>query len=231
MKKRTLTIAISLLACVALLGVGFASWIITADFGTETEGNVTVDTVRDDSITFSNVRFEESKDTIKFAPVASGEGAWLVTEGSVLEQLEVVIMFDVSNEQYALLNETNGIKVTVAEVLGTNTLTYADAQTAGYVGALPYSTEAAFTKSSATGSAGLSSGQYYITTSETTTTITLKISFTWGSTFGGQNPTDYYNSKTVSSELINDANTKLAELYKLSGLKFKVTIAPARKTA
>ena len=53
MKRKTLTLTLSILACLALIGVGFASWIISADAIKEAEGNIIVDTVTDKSYVIS----------------------------------------------------------------------------------------------------------------------------------------------------------------------------------
>lgn len=49
MKRKTLTLTLSILACLALIGVGFASWIISADAAKKAEGSFIVDTVNDKS--------------------------------------------------------------------------------------------------------------------------------------------------------------------------------------
>ena len=53
MKRKTLTLTLSILACLALIGVGFASWIISADATKNEKGNIIVDTVKDKSYVIS----------------------------------------------------------------------------------------------------------------------------------------------------------------------------------
>lgn len=50
MKRKTLTLTLSILACLALIGVGFASWIISADTSTNAKGSFIVDTVTDNRL-------------------------------------------------------------------------------------------------------------------------------------------------------------------------------------
>ena len=50
MKRKTLTLTLSILACLALIGVGFASWIISADTSTTAQGSFIVDTVTDNRL-------------------------------------------------------------------------------------------------------------------------------------------------------------------------------------
>ena len=40
MKRKTLTLTLSILACLALIGVGFASWIISADTSATAQGSL-----------------------------------------------------------------------------------------------------------------------------------------------------------------------------------------------
>lgn len=40
MKRKTLTLTLSILACLALIGVGFASWIISAGKTETVTGNI-----------------------------------------------------------------------------------------------------------------------------------------------------------------------------------------------
>lgn len=50
MKRKTLTLTLSILACLALIGVGFASWIISAGATKNAEGSFIVDTVTDNRL-------------------------------------------------------------------------------------------------------------------------------------------------------------------------------------
>lgn len=50
MKRKTLTLTLSILACLALIGVGFASWVISADTSTNATGSFIVDTVTDNRL-------------------------------------------------------------------------------------------------------------------------------------------------------------------------------------
>ena len=47
MKRKTMTLVLCLLAALALVSVGFASWVISADANKTVSGNIKVDTVED----------------------------------------------------------------------------------------------------------------------------------------------------------------------------------------
>ena len=53
MKRKTLTLTLSILACLALIGVGFASWVISAGKTETVTGNIVVDDVSDKRISLT----------------------------------------------------------------------------------------------------------------------------------------------------------------------------------
>lgn len=82
MKRKTLTLTLSILACLALIGVGFASWIISADTSANAEGNIIVDTVTDKSYVISAASWKDGNSKISFgAPKEMNvTGAWLTND-------------------------------------------------------------------------------------------------------------------------------------------------------
>lgn len=84
MKRKTLTLTLSILACLALIGVGFASWIISANTSTNAEGNIIVDTVTDKSYVISAASWKDGNSKISFgAPKEmSVTGAWLTNDST-----------------------------------------------------------------------------------------------------------------------------------------------------
>lgn len=61
-----------------------------------------------------------------------------------------------------------------------------------------------------------------------TATATIKITFGWGTAFGGENPENpynYYNKQDYTYERAQEANKNLTELYNsLNGVNYKVTV-------
>lgn len=84
MKRKTLTLTLSILACLALIGVGFASWIISANTSTNAEGNIIVDTVKDKSYVISAASWKDGNSKISFgAPKEMNvTGAWLTNDST-----------------------------------------------------------------------------------------------------------------------------------------------------
>ncbi len=85
MKRKTLTLTLSILACLALIGVGFASWIISADTSAEpAKGNIIVDTVTDKSYVISAASWKGGNSKISFgAPKEMNlTGVWLTNDST-----------------------------------------------------------------------------------------------------------------------------------------------------
>lgn len=84
MKRKTLTLTLSILACLALIGVGFASWIISANTSTNAKGNIIVDTVTDNSYVISAASWKDGNSKISFgAPKEMNvTGAWLTNNST-----------------------------------------------------------------------------------------------------------------------------------------------------
>ena len=233
MKKRTITIAISLLACIALLGVGFASWIITNDAGDEANGNVQVDTVTNDSIELLNA----SATDVVFGP-KSGQTGWLSTAGTTTEQLTTTVTVKVSKADY-YVNGTDGdtklkgLKVKLA-VVDNATGGFSKALAAKYVAETPYASEAMFILN-----AELAEGKFTAAVDSENVTLTFQITFAWGTKFNGTNPSAFYNTKTATDTSGEDSLTWAQHAEKhlgqlntyLTGVKFKVTVTPSRTAA
>lgn len=86
MKRKTLTLTLSILACLALIGVGFASWIISADATKEAEGNIIVDTVTDKSYVISAASWKDGNSKISFGAPKKADmtltDAWLTNDST-----------------------------------------------------------------------------------------------------------------------------------------------------
>ena len=81
MKRKTLTLTLSILACLALIGVGFAAWIISAEVSADpAEGSFIVDTVTDKSYKVEGA-WLNSQSEITFGAPATMEGnPWLTND-------------------------------------------------------------------------------------------------------------------------------------------------------
>lgn len=228
MKRKTLTLALCLLATFALASIGFASWIIANPElivdGT-TKGSFVVYDTTDNSV---SVKVEFTKDSEdneinqiifgKSADYVAGEDHWLTPGEEILvENLSVTINFTVTN----LAQAENGLEYMVL-------VTEADYQKLVAAKTANLITFSADLFAEVTDAEGTVLG-YGVKKEFTNATDTYTLTFEWGSAFGGENPVDYYNAGSYTE----DAKKNLDELAKLNGIKFNLTIQeiPAEESA
>ena len=221
MKRKTLTLTLSILACLALIGVGFASWIISADAIKEAEGNIIVDTVTDKSYVISEASWKDGNSKISFgAPKEMKEpNAWLTNNSAgEAENLTVTYQLTVT---YADTTPATGLvdSKKIAVTFGApNDPNYKKAISDELIIA-PENTTIKET----------SAGVYEIT-----------VTYKWGKHFAnsataeGVNPYTYYNGNgrkatdkigETSTTYMQDAKTSLETLQAIgANVKFTLTI-------
>lgn len=213
MKRKTLTLTLSILACLALIGVGFASWIISADATKKAEGSFIVDTVTDNrlvatgrwiTINGEEVTSDDNSAKVSFGAPAKMDNtkAWLTNDGKgTVAKLTVV---------YELTVKTKGGEFVsnLADNAITGTVSCANETYDPKYVALPTLTVT-----------NKGNGIYY-----------LQLDFNWGTDFGGKNPYDYYNAKTYTDELAQEAFDKLTAIEALNNITFIFDIQVANKT-
>lgn len=202
MKRKTLTLTLSILACLALIGVGFASWIISANTSTKAEGSFIVDTVADKTYVVSGEWLENESSIIFGAPdTMNAENPWLTnnSEGKT-ENLTVTYQLTVT---YGDGTKATGIanKITALVTAPEN---------ANYTAAVNGKLIIAPTNATVV-EAPEGNGKYNIT-----------VTYQWGEHFGNVNPYTYYNAKPATDKLsgtettyMQDAKTSLETLSKI----------------
>lgn len=229
-KGKTVGIISASLAAVALVGVGFSTWIISTT-NTQTTGDITVSVAdtKDISIAISDatvadgtVKFDANKDS-KVA------GSLLTCGDSDTEDMSFTITYKVTIGNDA---KTWQIKAGIADTDGkfntaVSTRKYiALPSTLGLIGDADTSA-VCLDQSSSTGSNGLS-----FTKADNVYTVTQTFTFTWGEAFAKKNPvavtkadTIYTQSNTSATATLDTltANTKAMKSLGLS--TFKVTLS------
>lgn len=211
MRKKGLAGILSLLICIAIVGVGFASWVISGNATTPVEGSVVVDTITDNrvSLTIS----ESSDKTVKFAGKSASslsyEKVWLNTDSTEVEDLVITLNYSVAFKNVD--NETSKSSITVN----------AEYDYSAIQGAID--------------------AKYIAVKSEVKTnpdengTGTITITFAWGEFFDKDgkedtdltdnlNPFDFYNKQKYSDELGTTAYNTLKALSNYNAKKIKITI-------
>lgn len=200
MKRKTLTLTLSILACLALIGVGFASWVISAGKSTTATGNIVVDDVSDKRISLS-CKWVDEKSSIIYGwdenyTVKTTDWLKNNTEGKKAD-LDLTLKITVKDGNENLYDpESISATITADEA-------YTTALGEGVVGALPTLTAVR----------------------ESTGVYKIVIVFTWGEHFGGNNPLAFYNDVTKSAETHGeDAKKYLGYVEALKDCTFTVTI-------
>lgn len=218
MNRRTLTIVVGILLTLSLIGVGFASWVITAGETENYSGAIQVQEVTDERVYIDGVKFFKDGAEIDVAnanfvfgaPVTPAEGAtnqWLVNGE------KEVLTFKV---QFTVKKKVDNSVVTDASVSAVFGL---DEDTSFAVADETDKTYAAIAKANPT------------ITHKGEGVYEFEISLTWGNYWGaGVNPFDYYNSKVLTDTLAQEANTKLGAMYAAlqnAGYVLTITANPA----
>ena len=183
MKRRTLTIVVGLLLCLSLIGVGFASWVISAGDTDQATGNIQVEDVTDRRLTISSV--SKSASDFVFGKGTKGTNSWLDASAVAAEVLESTISFNLAyKDGTAIVISGTGQNVTLSVAFDDDTKTLLEgAVTAGYIKAVP------------TLKVNGSAGSYSVT-----------VTFEWGALFNNQNPFTWYNNNSVDGKYSYDAN-------------------------
>ena len=186
MKKKSLAGILSLLICIALIGVGFASWVITAGDTETATGNVKVETIEDQRVFLENIDLD-NENIVFGTPEGAANDGWLKNSSIGTEVLTTTLTGTIKTKDKNALT-----RFTI--VLETNKASAFDEE---LIGAFP--TVSAPAIDSLSWSAADSNG-YYTANFEVTAT------FTWGSKWEEyKNPYTFYNAHVVNDLIAGDA--------------------------
>lgn len=218
MKRKTLTLTLSILACLALIGVGFASWIISANTSTTAQGSFIVDTVTDNRLEATGRWITITKDSGENEVVTSDDNsakvsfgapatmdktdAWLTNDKKgTTEKLTVVYELTVKTKGKEFVSNLSGDEIT------------------GTVSCSDETYNPKYVALSRLTVTNKGNGIYY-----------LQLDFDWGTDFGGKNPYVYYNGKDYSDALAEEAFNKLDAIKALNNITFTFNISVKNKT-
>lgn len=247
MKSRTKIIAVATAACagVAMVSVGFASWVIAANQAVEVTGNVEVQGVNNNSVFITAVDSSAAttnSQSIKYGAVSythekAGDitwDQWLTNSNDGLTE-SLTLNYDVTVMGLA---HASSISVTIevveknADVTGAldkYNAAVADKYIAG-VGAVTIKVgtgTALALDNAATNSA--TKATYTLPTDQLleNTSATVNFTFSWGEAFKSGdsvlNPIEYYNAMEPTSENVKAAEAALNAIYAINGVSYKIT--------
>lgn len=212
MKKKTLLIgSLALLATTGVIGAAFATWYVSTDGGDSATGNLTADSVAETPLT---VNLTWVTDATGDTPLGSdpniifgrpetmnASNPWLTNDSSLIDNLTAYLKVEVANSD-KIGTLTASFTATEAD---SEHPYWSDAVTAGYVVAPDLS---GFDK----------------TDLDSTGVAVLEVTFSWGSTFGGDNPYDYYNALSAGA-YSTAAVTALQAVENAASATFTVTVS------
>lgn len=201
MKNKTLTLAISIFACLALIGVGFAAWVLTPTVSDTAEGNIKVDTVVDNSLTVEDLKLSNNNFVIAES-VTTGKWLSIIEDDSYVEpNLSVTLSFKIkktTTDEY--LTSTDFINITADFDNVTIALI------SSVKGTFNSETEVNLIKYSKT------------ETTYNNVTNKFEVTFTiaWNGSWAENGPAEYYNAQSETPELRDEAKKNLSALNNLN---------------
>lgn len=251
MKRKLVTTVISLLLCLGVVGSGFAAWVISRTTEDTAEGNFTVETVQDAALNFDaaitngDIHFgkpsAEAISSYQWAESAA-QVKWFNDDGATVEDLTATVTLTLTDVDkwldgytYTLALAMAGYSATEGQ-LETAKTNYTTATTDNaYITAPTYTIDDGiadsnvFTYDASTGVITVSKPTDNTTTSYT---LTITVTFGWGTKFGSKNPYFYYNDHNFNDK-VGETNvsygeaasadaSRLAEL--LNGMGYQLTV-------
>lgn len=206
MKRKTLTLTLCLLACFAVISVGFAAWIITNDATKEVTGNIQVNEVTDSRLSIEMVSGEGS--TITFGkPAGYVDEGWLINDDETEEVLTATIVFKVKKgKEYVAFGAQGTEKIAVSATFTSNITTEEN--------------KGAENKTLIT----LPAEVLTVVAGDAADTYKIVLTFGYGAAFGNVNPYDFYKGEDVNT-VGDKALADLQNLYKLNAKTYTVTIS------
>lgn len=186
-KRKIILFGVLVFMSIALVSTGFAAWVMSTNASNDDiTGNVAVGTVKDASLTISDVIIKSDAKSFKFEPQDSDNSGRVRFDSSATEaeSLKITIEGKISPIEYlGKLNYELVIPESVKK-----------AADAGYI-VLPDCA------SIAQGTAGV---EYTFTPGTGELTFTFDIEFKWGSVFGNMNPGRYYDEDATGLLVADD---------------------------
>lgn len=221
MKSKTKIVALvmSMLICISMIGVGFAAWVIVSQLDATASGKVNAEAVTEGYVVMS----AEANGSIFFgAPSSqeSGNNVWLKDDNGTEQSLTATLTLKVKGNVGSIT--VDFATKLAGEATNSQSANFDQAVSDGYI------TGPSYGEISVDGTENLvvtisgrklqfnynSEGAKDSFNFEKETTITIKVSFGWGSKFGNKNPFEYYNDGTKTATSHGDeALAALKALY------------------
>lgn len=247
MNKKPTILAVAALGSLALIGTGFAGWVIVANATSTASGNITAYQVTDNRLTATGKWAGDSATTdsgsIVFGKPSGASdtpSTWFKSNDVDEQKLSDTYTLSIESK-----NKDDNAQVKVSAKLAitenksdpTTQTPYADAVHNNWIKA-PTLTLTGSTTNPATNLFESETSSITLSLSDGTATAEFAFTFAWGSHFEGQNPFTYYNSKKAKDPIGStgktygeDAATVMGALGKINDTQFSIAFTIERANA
>lgn len=237
MKKKAMIMAAASLGSMALIGTGFAGWVISASTTTHADGVMVAYDVKDQRFVVADRKWTSGK-----AGTPAGTKANIVFGKSTTEVNNQWLHYDTADMETQSLSDTYVFEVSSKDTTDTGSFKVA-LSSGSPEGFVVTDTNNAW-KNATTGDKTAvnptpaivflkndeaTDGKY--TFVEGKATVKMQITFSWGTAFGGQNPFDYYKGQEATEENVTNAVNSLNLVKALNDVAFTVNLVIDRVAA
>lgn len=252
-KRKVILFGVLIFISIALISTGFAAWVMSTNSKKDVDsGNISVGTVTDSSLTFNGVAI--SNQDIYFEPAAddysgrvrlgSGEGVHAeslkttvtgnVTPKAYLGQLKVYLVVTqafhdalTGSSNYITLETADGVKMSPEDL--EKLLVVGTMNSEGKIGYTSTDLDGKGLLLYTSGSDSVfSNANYSVNTSDPDkVSFTINVNFGWGSTFGGVNPSKYYDEVVAGKAISDNMVKKTLEDFRAEIYGYKTELAEA----
>ena len=233
MKRKLISTAVSLLLCLGVVGSGFAAWVISRTTEGTTNGNFTIETVKETKVDFKSVEVADgSSSTIVFgAPTTTAQAEWQTQNpnqaiwfdyetSTPTENLSVQVDIVIQNVDEWLSGYDYALTFAVTGKDDADVTAYDAAISGGYLSA-PTFTLAANQGTISNNAITLDASKK---TESNEIVLNLTVTFAWGEVFEGENPYFYFNGMENSETNASAAKTAIEAFDDLNGINFKLVV-------
>ena len=219
MKKKAMIMAVASLGSMALIGTGFAGWVISANTTADASGVMVAYDVKDQRLNAAKGKW---KNGVTDSPATGDKGKIIFGKPATMDVDDLWLTCDDKDGmEVQRLSDTYVFVVSTVDKENTGKFTVAtDAVKGAFVvtdttGAWAAATTTENNLVKANPTIAFDRTEYALVNGEAT--VEMTITFEWGTAFGNENPYLHYNKTTNPSKDLTD--TALANLEKVKALK------------
>lgn len=228
MKKKAMIMAVASLGSMALIGTGFAGWVISANTTADASGVMVAYDVKDQRLNAAKGKW---KNGVTDAPAAGDKGKIIFGKPATMDVADPWLTCDDKDGmEVQRLSDTYVFVVSTVDKENTGKFTVAtDAVKGAFVvtdttGAWAAATTGEDNLVNANPTIAFDKTEYALVNGQAT--VEMTITFEWGTAFGKENPYLHYNAITnPSKDLTDKALANLGKVKALKNIEFTVNLS------